>query len=308
MNDGKMNVSKYRKEQYTRNGITPLSWEKHLREREGNNILAADNYFFMSENIGILPLYLYPFRIDVSIVIFCIRGKMKGAIGLKPFEICASCLITLPAGEILKFDEVSNDLEGMFCVLSKELSDDMFSIIKERQELFLFTYANPTILLNEEEQKRNLAYFKLLEQVLKDTNNPHLQKIVLHLLLSLYYQQHAHIARFSSGKSLSRQEEIFLKFIQAVKMNYRKERQVGFYANQLSLTPKYLSMLIKEHTGKTANEWIDEYVILDAKALLKSSTLTIQQISNELNFTDQSSFGKYFKAHEGISPKEYRAS
>jgi AraC-like DNA-binding protein len=74
----------------------------------------------------------------------------------------------------------------------------------------------------------------------------------------------------------------------------------------LSLTPKYLSQIIKASTGKSANEWIDEYVMLEAKALLKSTTMTIQQISDELNFPSQSFFGKYFKRCEGVSPKEYR--
>lgn len=301
-----MRISKHKNDHYARKEITPLSWGKHLKEKAGGDVQAIGNYFFISENVRLLPLFPYHFRIDVSIAIICTRGKLRGTIGLEPFEIGESSLITLPAGNILKFEEVSDNLEGTFTVLSKELSDDMFSSIKERLELSLFTYANPVILLNREELEVNISYCRLLKNALKDTDNPHLKKVVFHLLLSLYYQQHAHISGFSGDKCLSRQEEAFLMFIQTVKMNYRKERQVGFYAKQLNLTPKYLSTLIKEHTGKTANEWIDEYVILDAKALLRSSTLTIQQISDELNFTEQSSFGKYFKAHEGVSPKEYR--
>lgn len=290
-----------------RKEITPLSWEKHLREKAGSNVKTVENYFYMSEDVGLLPLFPYPFRIDVSIIILCNCGKLRGMVGLKPFEICASSLIVLPAGEIVQFDEVSGDLEGMFCVLSKSLSDDLFSNIKERLQLSMFTHANPALILDDEELARNTSYFKLLEQVLEDSNNPHMQKIILHLLLSLYYQQHAHFADFAEKTVLSRQEKVFLDFIRTVRKNYRRERQVGFYADELNLTPKYLSMLVKQYSGKSANDWIDEYVILDAKALLKSSSLTIQQISVELNFADQSSFGKYFKAHESVSPKEYRA-
>lgn len=292
---------------HTRKEITPLSWEKYLKEEIGADVQSIENYIFFSDNANMLPLFPYPFRLDASIIFICTQGKIRGMMGLKKIEVEASCLITLPAGEILKFEEISNDLNGIFCVLSQKLSDDMFSNIKERLELSLFTYTNPAIRLNEEELKINITYCKLLKNTLKDVNNPHLKKIVLHLLLSLYYRQHAHLTGSTEERHLSKQEEIFLKFIQAVKLNYRKERQVGFYAELLNLTPKYLSMLIKRHTGKTANEWIDEHVMLDVKALLKSSTLTIQQISDGLNFTDQSSFGKYFKAHEGISPKEYRA-
>ena len=95
-------------------------------------------------------------------------------------------------------------------------------------------------------------------------------------------------------------------FIDCVHKSYKKQRGMEFYADKLSLTPKYLSKLIKDNTGTSALEWIDNYVILEAKAFLKSTNMTIQQISDELNFPSQSFFGKYFKRHVGVSPKEYR--
>jgi AraC-like DNA-binding protein len=83
-----------------------------------------------------------------------------------------------------------------------------------------------------------------------------------------------------------------------------EERSIGFYADKLCLTPKYLT--IKEMSGKLAGEWIDDYVMLEAKVLLKSTNMTVQQISERLNFTTQSHFGTYFKRLAGVSPKEYR--
>ena len=88
--------------------------------------------------------------------------------------------------------------------------------------------------------------------------------------------------------------------------HYRQERLIGFYANKLCITPKYLSKLVKEHTGRSAGEWIENHVILDARAMLHSSDMTIQQIATALNFPNQSFFGKYFKRATGISPKHYR--
>ena len=88
----------------------------------------------------------------------------------------------------------------------------------------------------------------------------------------------------------------------------RSERSVKFYADQLCLTPKHLSGVVKEVSGKTVGEWIDELVILEAKALLNSSSMNIQEIADRLNFANQSFFGKYFKHYTGMSPKEYRKS
>ena len=95
----------------------------------------------------------------------------------------------------------------------------------------------------------------------------------------------------------------FLKQVQAF---HKQERKVEFYADRLCLSPKYLSQTIKSYSGKTAGEWIDEYVVLEAKVLLRSTNMTIQQIGDELNFPSQSFFGKYFKRLTGMSPKAYR--
>lgn len=106
----------------------------------------------------------------------------------------------------------------------------------------------------------------------------------------------------------NRQEEYFQRFMNVLTQHYTQERSVGFYASQLNLTPKYLSTLIRQTTGRTASEWIDDYVILEAKNLLKYSTMSIQEISYSLNFPNQSFFGKYFKTHTGQTPSEYRMS
>ena len=106
----------------------------------------------------------------------------------------------------------------------------------------------------------------------------------------------------------TRQEEIFQRFISEVETYYRRERSVKFYADLLCISPKYLSSVIYKVSQKLAGEWIDAYVILEAKTLLKSERLTVQQISERLNFPNQSFFGKFFKRCSGMSPKEYMNS
>jgi YesN/AraC family two-component response regulator len=91
-----------------------------------------------------------------------------------------------------------------------------------------------------------------------------------------------------------------------VQTHYREQRGLDFYADKLCITPKHLSKVIKAISDKPANDWIDEHVVLEAKALLKSTNMTIEQISDELNFPSQSFFGKYFKRVTGMSPKEYK--
>jgi YesN/AraC family two-component response regulator len=105
----------------------------------------------------------------------------------------------------------------------------------------------------------------------------------------------------------SRKENLVMSFTSLVQQQYRKQRNVQQYAEQLHITPKYLTETVKEISGKTAGEIIDYLVILEAKRLLSDSTLSVLQVAEELNFSDQSFFGKFFKRHVGYSPKEYRS-
>jgi AraC-like DNA-binding protein len=98
------------------------------------------------------------------------------------------------------------------------------------------------------------------------------------------------------------------RFIGLVAEHFKQHRDLDFYADKLCISKKYLSTLLKEHTGMTAFMWIEQYVVLYAKSSLSSTKMTIQQVSDELNFPSQSVFGKYFKRIEGISPKAYRES
>ena len=103
----------------------------------------------------------------------------------------------------------------------------------------------------------------------------------------------------------NRQQLLFEKFLEQVQTHYTEHRSVGFYAEQLCLTPKYLSQVILKASGRYANDWIRDYVILEAKALLKSGRYTVQQVGDLLNFPNASFFGRYFKAVVGCSPRRY---
>lgn len=105
-----------------------------------------------------------------------------------------------------------------------------------------------------------------------------------------------------------RHERYFERFMQILSRNYIQERSVGFYAEQMNLTPKYLTTVIRKASGRTATDWINSFVILEAKNLLKYSALSIQEIAYRLNFPNQSFFGKYFKNHTGLTPSAYRAN
>jgi AraC-like DNA-binding protein len=115
-------------------------------------------------------------------------------------------------------------------------------------------------------------------------------------------------ASTAGNEAQLRENEVMLRFLQLVKQHYREHHEVAFYADKMNISAKYMTTLIKKASGKSALQWIEDYVILDAKAQLSSTVNTIQQITFDLNFPSQSIFGRYFKRAVGMSPSEYRAS
>lgn len=123
-----------------------------------------------------------------------------------------------------------------------------------------------------------------------------------------FYDKTQHLFLQRKVENISRKEEIFKRFIQLIHKHCTSQREVSFYATELFITPRYLSTIVQVVTGQTAKSIIDQHVILEIKALLQSTNLSIQEISNRLHFPDQSFFGRYFKKHTGMSPLQYRSN
>ena len=111
----------------------------------------------------------------------------------------------------------------------------------------------------------------------------------------------------SSGEEAKKGNHVLFQFKSLLSQHFIEERQVSFYADKLHLTPKYFSTLIKDVSGKTAGAWINEMLVLEARVRLQNLEQSIAQIAYELNFSDPSHFGRFFRKHVGVSPLEYRS-
>ena len=109
-------------------------------------------------------------------------------------------------------------------------------------------------------------------------------------------------------EGLLRDEELSDRFFHLLREHFRTERKVAYYANLMSITPKYLSKTLKRITGRNASEWLDDAILLEIKNLLKTSNKTILEISEELGFCNPSAFVHYFRLHTGATPLRYRRS
>lgn len=144
---------------------------------------------------------------------------------------------------------------------------------------------------------------------MRQDSNPYKEEIIKHLFSAHFYGLGYYFHGLQSQPAtMTIQQEVCEKFISLVSDNFKEHREIGFYADKLCISNKYLSSLLKQETGMSALEWIERYVVLYAKSCLSSTSMSIQQISDELDFPSQSVFGKYFKRVEGMSPKAYRQS
>lgn len=286
-----------------KNIITFFNWRTEFE----NNIADADsidNDFILLDNPIILPTFDYPFKVDAAVAIICITGTTSGKINLKPYTISSPGLIILLPEQILQNEYISEDFSGLFIVMSRRFTDSLN--IQEKLPLFFAVRDHPFIPLTAEEVESMVDYFSMMQKAIRVKDNPYRMEVAKHLTKAFFYGVGYSFHKISKDENKTKREILVGFFLDQVQAHYKKERGVEFYAGKLCLTPKYLSKVVKESSGMSASKWIDNYVVLEAKALLKSTNMTIQQISDELNFPSQSFFGKYFKRLVGVSPKEYR--
>ena len=246
-----------------------------------------------------------PRKSERAAIVLCTSGSCKVKINLEEYEIKAPQLVTLMPGQIFELLSEANDLDGYVISLSKRFID-MINL-QGWQHQYMKMYNNPITYINEDMLNSVRIFYAILYRAAKNDKNPFRQQIIENLISVFYY---GGVSSLDSEleSNLKYKNHIVANFLELVQQHYREERLIQYYAGRLCITPKYLSKLVKDHTGRAATDWIEQHVILEARAMLQSTDLSIQQIATTLNFPNQSFFGKYFKRATGVSPKQYRTA
>lgn len=247
----------------------------------------------------------YPVKLGVLGISLCLYGDLTVEINMIEHHVSAGNLvITLPE-DILQHNEISDHVKGLFIIVSQRFIEEAFPQIEDILPVFLHIQRHPCLDLSAQECVRIQGFYNFFVQHLED-NSPYRDKIVRSILQSMIYYIAGVVNLDKDNHKKERKEELFSHFIQLIIKNYKKSKKLDFYAQQLFISPKYLSDIIKKISGQSAHDWIDRYILLEAKILLRTSDKTIAQIADELNFPNNSFFSKYFKKNCGIPPKEYR--
>lgn len=244
-----------------------------------------------------------PYRIKEGRIIQPIHGKVRVLINLAEHTLCPENILLISSGSIIEVLEISPDIDVRMIVPNND-----FIQLSRKNEFFshyLSGQMNVSLHVTDDEQKKINAFFSLMWDILQE---PIFQKEAIQNLLMalLYYIEYIQRKKQTTFQIPSRQEELFQRFIALVNKNCKSERNVGFYADKLCLTPRYLNTVIKQVSQQTVMDWINQAIILEAKVLLKHSNLLVYQISDELQFATPSFFCKFFKKMTGMTPQEYQ--
>ena len=290
---------------------------KHLSQGSIVNDNLSDDLFIAEMHYETkMDIIEYPCRFHGYMAFFCIKGEFEVEINLKKFTIRKDSMFIYTPGNIVRVTNIDpREKESVHFVVVAISEDLMSSTRFDFSKLYnesLRLLESPCVVINENERELCRKYFDLIQEVSK-MRMPNMRESVTALISSIFYLMGAMwtdrltAAKKNGGDEMSTRSKIVLEdFLLLVRDYHTKERSLSFYADKLYLTPKYLSKLIKSVSGKSAHEWIDSFVILEAKNLLKYSDMSIKSIVYDLNFPNQTTFYRFFKTKTGMTPSEYR--
>lgn len=247
-------------------------------------------------------------KVDVDTIIFCRKGTAHIEIDLIPYEIVANTQLIIIAGSIVHNISNSDDFKISYITFKHEVYDEATAQLEPSFTFFLKEY--PCVQLGEKRINKMNYLVEAMENFYNEKTNCFRVKIfknnIQSFLLDVYDKTRT-LFKIDKSEEVGRREELFIKFIHLIHKYCPQQREVGFYAEKLYITSRYLSSITQNVADKSAKYIIDKHAIQRIKIMLKYSNMSIQDISYELNFPDQSFFSRYFKKHTGMSPLEYRA-
>jgi len=283
-----------------------------LISQEGSGVGAAFGGLHVSDEdkFSNSKLIGQSFRSDFFAVMVVTGGEIEVAFNLRHYTCRKNDVVVAPPNAIKQLVKVSPDAVGMFVSFTINFLSQAGMPKHDHDLMNYFTsQGRPVWSLPADDAK---ALRKMIGDILNRCRavqtRPFGKEQLYHTFFVFMYEMAAQSQKHAPATiaQMSRKEALVIRFAELVSLHVHQHRAVQHYAQLLHVTPKYLTETVKEISGRSAGEIIDEFVILECKLLLDDPQHSIAQVAAQLNFSDQSFFGKFFKRHTGISPKKYR--
>lgn len=258
--------------------------------------------------------FRYPCRIDAYIIGIGTEGETTQTFRLQEYRLKKDSLFIFPPKNILQQVGDPGGFKAHLIIITPNILQRTNIDAKRFTPLLLQFASHPCLEVTPEESQMLRGFISMIESELRLPETEFTSGVIGGLISALIYKVGTILRHYLNEHPeedkavLSRPEEYFRRFTALLGEHYLQERSVAFYARKLCITPKYLTTMVKHVSGKSASDWIDSYVIMEAKTLLKYSHMSVQEISYSLNFPNQSFFGSYFKRNTGMSPSQYKAA
>lgn len=275
--------------------------------------LHSDNHQTIVCNATHLPFFDKLVQFDFALVILCKQGRIEAVIN--------DVRYTASKGDMLFFSGMHTVTEAMittdflcdlFCISNKIYHN---SIVPDKETMnnFLFAYSSPLTALTEQELELVSCYQDLIRRKEADEHNYYSQRIFNSLMQAIIFEfmsacdkRKKHTANTNINFSLHK-SNLAHDFLILLSDGVENHRSVGYFADRLCVSSKYLTQVVKSETGKTVSQWIQEQLTEQIRHLLLNTSLSCKEIASQLGFSNISFFGKFTKAHLGASPMVYRA-
>lgn len=262
----------------------------------------------MVDDFSRLPLPQETARMECLLLAVCLEGEARYTVDTVEHTVHPNDIIIISHNQKTGPSWLSPNCRGMGLILNYDFFHEIIKNIHEMSSLFIFARFHPVYSLLPEETERIKTYVSMIKRKIENTQHHFRKETVQSLIASMIYDISNALYRNQEATrgATTSAEKIFAEFIKLVEDNFREQRKLSWYGRKLCITPKYLYGAVKQVSRRTPTDWIDDYVTLEIKLLLKNSTHSIKEIAQELHFSSQSFLGKYFKDRVGVSPKEYR--
>lgn len=252
-----------------------------------------------------------PVYLDTTCAILVLSGTATLSVNYKSYTLVPKSLVMLSASQLFYFSQWEEAFRIKCLYVSPSFMDEMdpAEIINIRTKFGFRFYKCPMIQLTPEEDSLLKKRLSEVDAMLMKTEHLYYQQMLFTLMILFFLDLSNIVSRLSSSMekaTLPRYEELMKAFFELLIQYYRTEHSVDFYADRLKISSHYLSRTLKSITNLSVSDFIFEMLYSEARRMLLHSDISIKELSERLHFSDQSSFGKFFKRKAGVSPFQYR--
>lgn len=268
-------------------------------------VYSVGDDFSIIDNPSFAILPNHPYRSPLVAALYCTQGHAAGRVNTTIYNVESGGFMIVLPGQITELMNQSEDFEATYVLMTESFTESLG--IGNTFNLGEVVTRNPYTVLGEQARVALESYLAMCRNLIPVEHNPHRVEILRLLTRAFFLGLGYFIHQVEDVECKgNRQSELTSEFLGLVERNYREHRDLKFYADTMGLTPKHISTVVKASSGRSAVEWIERYVVLDAQTQLSSTDRTIKEIAYDLNFPSQSFFGKYFCRVVGMSPAAYR--